>query len=226
MLEDRYGMPLTTTSPMAVDLYVLALDRFLAQRSGVDGLARRALEHDDQFAFAWLLLALDQQQREEAEGAAESMARVHALAKNMDDRERSAVSALAQIGVAPLPQAESALRQHLDRWPRDVLVLMQAAFFYGIRDSRADRVARHLRLYEDVKPAYGDDWFFLGQYAFGCEEDRQYQLAEELAQRSLEANSQNAAAAHAYAHVLLETGQPERGAQWLEEWLTAWKDPG
>ena len=225
MLKDRYGMPLTTVSTAAVDCYVRAMDRFLEVRQGVDALAREAIGHDERFAMAWLLLGLDQRNRGDMAAMAESMARVEALSDGLSDRETSVLATFAGLGTGSAEQAEAALRAHLARWPGDALIMQQAAFLFGILDSRPDRVDRHLRIYEDIHAAYGDDWYFNGQWAFACEEKGDFARAEDLARRSVAANPQNGAAAHSFVHVLLETGRAAEAARWLETWRAQWRDP-
>ena len=64
-----------------------------------------------------------------------------------------------------------------------------------------------------VKPLasdYGDDWAFLGQYAFAHHETGQFADALTYAERSLEQRPDNANASHSVAHVFFETGDPGR----------------
>ena len=224
-VRDRYGLPLTTRLAEAAALYGKALDRYLERRDGVAMFARQALERDEDFAFAWLLLGLDAQQQGDFGRAGEAMAKVRALADRLSERESSALATLALIGAAPVEQIEQAISQHLDRWPLDALVLVQTDAIYGVFDPRADRIARQLALHENLRSAYADDWFILGELAFSYGESGDYPLSRATAERALEANSQNAGAAHAYAHALLEMGEAARAAEWLAEWLGQWDSP-
>jgi hypothetical protein len=102
---------------------------------------------------------------------------------------------------------------------------MQAHVFYNIMDSRVDRDIRMLAIDERVAPAYGDDWFMLGELAFAAEENSDYSRARGLAEQSLVGNPMNAIGAHSLAHVFLETGGVEEGTKWLQGWLANWHRP-
>jgi tetratricopeptide (TPR) repeat protein len=82
-------------------------------------------------------------------------------------------------------------------------------------DSRQERVA----LCERVAPHYGDDWAFLGLFAFALNEVGRNDEARRLVERSLALNGASPAAAHTYAHVFYETGEPGGGADFLGSWL-------
>ena len=54
MIKDRYGNNLSTNSQTAADLYIDAVDRFLAADSRVDATFQRAIDEDENFALAHL----------------------------------------------------------------------------------------------------------------------------------------------------------------------------
>ncbi|HET9629423.1 MAG TPA: hypothetical protein VFP14_08080 [Novosphingobium sp.] len=219
-------MPLTARSPEAVALFDAALERYLERGGGSDEFARQALGHDDQFALAWLLLGMHQKTIGDEAGGAASMRRVAELAPVLSDREKSVLHTLHQIGGGPLDVAESAIATHFANWPDDRFILAQTVYFYAMRDWRPDRIARQTALYERLNCSWGEDWLLLGELAFAHGEGRDWDRAGDYADRALTGNPRNASAAHSYAHVLLETGQAERGAQWVADWLTAWEHPG
>ena len=56
-MQDRYGLPITTNSPKAADLFVEGLDLLLSMNVGsLEGI-REAVEADDSFATAYATLA-------------------------------------------------------------------------------------------------------------------------------------------------------------------------
>ena len=57
MLRDRYDNVLSTQSQAARDHYVDGLDRFLVARAGVEAAFEAAIDADDGFALAHLVLA-------------------------------------------------------------------------------------------------------------------------------------------------------------------------
>src|SRR5262245_6977921 len=95
---------------------------------------------------------------------------------------------IERLAFAPDTAAESSIHEHLGVWPPDALIVMQTHFFYNLMDSRPDRDARMLATIERVAPAYGDDWFILGELGFAHEENGHYSQARDLAERSLAAN--------------------------------------
>ena len=222
--EDRYGLPLTTGSEEALDSYCEALDMALAQRDGAHELLRQALQADESFALAWALLGLQQRGAGDIAGGNESLRRSASLGAQCTERERSHLGVLERFALA-VHEAEAAIQEHLARWPRDAVVVLQAHYFYNLMDSRPDRDARMLALDERVAPAYGDDWFMLGELAFAAEENGHYSRARDLAERSLVGNPMNAMSAHPLAHAFLETGDVEEGSQWLGAWLASWDRP-
>jgi tetratricopeptide (TPR) repeat protein len=59
-------------------------------------------------------------------------------------------------------------------------------------------------------------------YAFGLEENGQYDQAEELGRRSVELNSADAWGVHSVTHVMEMTGRAEEGVEWLQSTLPGW----
>jgi tetratricopeptide (TPR) repeat protein len=222
--EDRYGLPVTTTSEAALGAYCEALDLALAQRDGARQLLSQALETDEAFALAWALLGLQQRAVGDITGGNQNIQRAVSYGAHCTERERSHLGVLERFAFAT-DTAETAIQEHLAVWPRDAVIVMQAHYFYNIMDSRPDRDTRMLATDERVAPAYGDDWFMLGELAFAAEENGSYSQARELAEQSLAGNPMNAMAAHPLAHVFLETGGVEEGTRWLQGWLAGWDRP-
>ena len=222
--EDRYGLPVTTSSERALDAYCEALDLALAQRDGARRLLSEALQADESCALAWALLGLQQRATGDISGGNESLTRAFGLASGLTDRERSHLDVLHRFALAP-DKTEAAIQKHLSVWPGDALIVLQADYFYNFVDSRSDRYPRQLALFEQVVRAYEDDWFMLGELAFAAEENGYYSRARELAEHSLAENQMNALAAHSLAHVFLETGDVEEGTSWLQTWLASWDRP-
>jgi hypothetical protein len=204
--------------------YCEALDLALAQRDGARQLLGQALESDESFALAWALLGLQQRGAGDIAGGNESIKRAARYGTHCTERERSHLGVLERFALAS-DTAETAIQEHLARWPRDALIVMQAHYFYNIMDSRPNRDTRMLATDERVAPAYGADWFMLGELAFAAEENGHYSRARDLAEQSLAENPMNAMAAHPLAHVFLETGSVEEGTRWLQGWLAGWDRP-
>ena len=70
-----------------------------------------------------------------------------------------------------------------------------------------------------VEPFYGDDWAFMGQYAWANHEVGRMAEGLELAERSLDLKPDNAVAVHSVAHVYYELSRDEEGSAFLGGWL-------
>ena len=217
---DRYGQPVTAASPAAVRHYADFLDRFLAAEGGVDAALDRALAADPDFALAHAaraVRALFLGHRPEAAAAA---ARAVGLAPGVSPREQGLVAGVAAVVAGEEPRAVGLLRRHLEADPRDFLAVQLAVLALGARGGGADGDADpRLALLERLAPVYGDDWAFLTSYGMGLNEAGAHAPARRAVERALAGRPRSGAAAHVYAHVCYETGDPPRGAAFLEGWL-------
>jgi tetratricopeptide (TPR) repeat protein len=220
MPADRYGLSITA-SPAAAAAYVDAVDRLLAAREGALEGFDRAIVADPGFALAHIgrsrsLLVAGRG----PEGRAAATAAV-ALASGLGRRERGHVEALAAAATGPGDRALGLVREHLREFPRDVVVLAAANGIYGLIgfSGRQERNEEMLALLEELAPAYGEDWWFLGAHGFARTEALGWKAGAQLIERSLELERRNAHAAHAWAHVLYERGDDESGAEFVERWM-------
>lgn len=201
------------------------MDLVLALRSGAQALLEAALAVDDEFALAWSMLGGQLRIAGDIAGGNAMMERAAALADGATERERSHLRVISLFAGSRFADARTAAVTHLDSWPGDVLILMYAHYLFNLYIPDPDRRARHLELASTVAAKVPDDWYVLGELAFAAEENGQYVEARELAERSLQLNPHNAAAAHPLAHAYLETGAVVDGAEWLKTWLSNWNDP-
>lgn len=213
---DRHGNVLSANDD-AVRPYVEAVDCVLSARTGAEQLLRRAIEADPSFVLArWLLASV----RQEAGDAAEASALRKACleeASALSARERDHVVALGELmarGTKAMPLVEAYVAAH----PRDLLFLEEAGrylFFFGGRGKRA----RIRALYESVAPSHGEDWAYLGRFAFHLVEGGDPRAARMMAERALELRPDNGHAAHALAHALYELGAWKELRPFLDAWL-------
>jgi Tfp pilus assembly protein PilF len=218
MSEDRYGLPLGSRPPQAVEAYVAAVDAILSGNVGADEALDRALAADPDFALAHAAKAraadAGRGRRGEGRGGPASE-----LARAVTQRAwpRGAVS----LALGPdLPRALDAAREHL-RVPRDALVLSLATGVYSLTGFSGRRYRNELLLgiLDELAPAYGEDWWFLNVHAFACTEAGDPARGRRLVERSLSLYPRNAHAAHALAHVLYEEGDSATGAAFVSGWL-------
>lgn len=225
MIEDRYGLVLSTASTEAAQHFTDAMDRVLALRGGARQLLEAAVEIDPTFALAWSVLGGQLRAVGEIAAGNAMTERAQALGDRATERERSQLNVIALFNGGRFAEAVIAAEKHLAVWPSDVYVLMYAHFLFNLFVPDLDRRTRHLALANHVADHLPDDWYVLGELAFATEESGHYVEARELAERSLALNPNNAAGAHSLAHAMLETGAATDGATWLRGWLREWEDP-
>jgi tetratricopeptide (TPR) repeat protein len=221
MLEDRYGLGLSTTSQAARDAYVEGVDLFLSANFGSEAAFERAIAADEGFALAHAALGRTRQLYSRAEAARQSIARSRALAGGLGRQERANVEILATLvdgnGPAPLPFA----LEHLAEFPRDVMVLAPCAGVFGLIgfSGRKGRELEQVAQLDALAGVYGDDWWFLSSHAFALGEVGRLAQARRAIDRAQEIYPRNAHGAHVYAHVLYESGEDAAGLAYLEGWL-------
>ena len=217
MLEDRYGLALSTASTAARDAYVEGVDRLVSANAGAEESFGRAIAADPRFALAHIgrarVLQLEARGREAQSAAAEA----RALSAEISERERAQVEALALAVSGQAAAALEAIRVHLARHPRDAMALAPATGVYGLIGSsgRRERNEELLDLLDGLAPAYGDDWWFLGAHGFARTEALGWRQGGPVIERALALNPKNAHAAHAHAHVLYERGADATGAEFV-----------
>jgi hypothetical protein len=222
MFTDRYGLPLSTSSARAAELYIEGIDRTLAAGPGPERLLEEAVAADEGFALAQIALARGEQFRGLVPQARERAARARDLVQGATPRERGHVATIATaIEQGGGPQALQAVREHTAEFPRDAFVLSQASGVYGLIgfSGRQQRNEEQLALLDGVAGAYGDDWWFLSAHGFAHTEMEHFEEGRRLVERSMALYDRNAHGAHALGHVFYETGDAQSGASFLESWL-------
>ena len=221
-IEDRYGLPVTTGSTRAVEQWVEGLDLLLSYEYGQDEKLREALAADERFALACAALAMSLLVQGRVSESRSHIERARSMAVNVSPREHRQVDVITLYIDGKGPQALALLREHLAEFPRDILMLRQAQALYAVGCSGAGvrNFPWELRsLLDSVEPEYGDDWAFLGSYAFAHHETGEFGQARRMAERALEQRPTSAWAAHSVTHVYFETGDHPGGTQFLEDWL-------
>ena len=221
-IKDRYGFPLTTSSPTAAEHFIEGVDLFLAQNFGPEESFKQATEADEGFAVAHAGLALMSMFRIAPAEARESAERARSFAVSASRRERQQIEAIELFINGEGPKALALIREHLAEFPRDILMLRLGARLLLLGCSGAG-VASYpqelLGICRSLAPEYGDDWAFLGQHSFAHHENGLLDEALQLAERSLELRPTNANASHSVAHVFFERGDPSGGGDFLGHWL-------
>lgn len=227
---DRYNLPLSAASSLAVERYQEGVDLLLSIWPTAGETLDKAIEADPGFALALAARARLHAIRGEATQAKERIARAMELAtRSGSERERSHVNVLFLAINGKSSAALSGAMAHTELWPNDVLImsLMLGAFgllaFSGMADHNQARVDLCER---NAKHFGADDWWFLTYRGWSHGENGNVRLGRELAGRALELRRKNANAAHALAHVLYEEGAGAEAEQLLAAWLPEYDRSG
>ncbi len=228
MLEDRYGLPLSTSSQAARDAYVLAADCILSAVDGAQAHLARALEIDPDFALAHIAHARAMILVAQVPQARAAAAKARQCATRATAREQSHVNAIALAIEGRAPDALAATRDHVARYPRDAMALAPATGVFGLVgfSGHPQREEELYELLRGLAPHYGSDWWFLAVLAFDACESGRIDEAWELIERSLAGNPRNANGAHFRVHVLYEKGKPEEASRYLERWMPDYAKAG
>ena len=130
------------------------------------------------------------------------------------ERERSHVHAIVQH----IKGDSTSLIRHLATYPTDALLLSTAVptiAFAGVTTVPQEA----WEIVERARPAYGDDWWFLGLLAFIRQEQHRYDEAMDLSCRSLREEPGAGHSAHARAHAHYETADHRAGLAWMDRWI-------
>ena len=168
MQTDRYGQPITTASPQALELYDVTIERLFALQPGGDVLIDQALALDPEFALALCAKARTLMMAGEAAAGRAAAKRAQDLAERLCPRERSHATIVCMVlhGESPTG-ALQAVREHAAAYPRDPVPLSFALGVYGLLGfgGYRDFTARQVALLRSVAPAWGDDSWFLAATA-------------------------------------------------------------
>lgn len=229
MLTDRYDLPLSTASSEACDAYVEGCAAKLTMYPGAIAAFDRAIAAGPRFALAHAARAHALLERGEAAAARDAIATAKTCAAGLSARERSHVAFFDLLVAGDAAGALGALPAHLDRWPRDVMVLATTAFTNGLigNSGRADQKRTLLALLDRLAPVYGeDDWWFTAHHGMALSENGQFAAARPKIDRSLSQNPANPWAAHARAHLCYEEGKVAEACAFLAGWLPGYPRDG
>ncbi len=225
MLKSRNGLTITTNSPTAVDLYQEGLDLVLSQNYGPDAKLEAAIEADEGFAMAHVVQAYVLHLQTNVPAARAAAEKAVELSAGCSREEQQIARIVHSFTHGKGTEAIGLVHEHLDEFPTDTLAMRVAQRLYmlGCFGAGVPDFPNHLMaMMNKVAPANGDDWAFLGQYAFAHHETNQPEKAMDLATRSLEGNPQNAVASHSVTHSYFEQGDAANGGRWLGDWLDGW----
>ena len=207
MRDDAYGLTVTTASADALTTYDRAVQALLGWQADALALFQAAAAHDPGLAVAHAgaAVCLFLEERFAETKAATDAAR--AAAATLSERERSHVEALTMWTSGKVDDAAPAMRAHLGRFPRDVMVFQRLYYVYFWQG----RFPEMLELTTAMVPHYPGESFALGMHAFALEEAGRCDEAMRAADAALALNPRDAWGVHALAHALYESAAFDTG---------------
>jgi tetratricopeptide (TPR) repeat protein len=222
---DRWGSPVFAGRREAVELLDEAVEQLVSLSGEPTALADQAAALDSQLVLARVLQAYLALYASSPSG----LQRARAVVGDLDprtleagERELLHVRAVRSWADGEWERAASFLERALLHEPRDLLALKVAqdlSFLIGNQRDLRDVVERVFGAWSSDRPGYG---YVCGMYAFGLEENGQYEAAEVQARRALEENPRDVWAVHARAHIFEMEGAPRLGVAFLDRSADDW----
>jgi tetratricopeptide (TPR) repeat protein len=206
-MNDGYGLPVTAASPAALAAYDRAVDGFLGWDGQALELFRAAAAEDPGLGLAHAGAGIALFLEERFEEARAAMERARSAAGGQTPRERSHVEALGLLVGGKPADAERAMREHLDAYPRDLIILQRLYFIWFWQG----RFPEMLELTSRLMRYYAGDSFMPGLHAFALEEGGRCDEAVRVARGALTRNPRDGWAVHAFAHAVYELGAFDTG---------------
>lgn len=229
-LTDDHDLPISTGSEAAAAAYRDGVRLMLSAWPGAAERLDAAIVEDPDLAIAYAARArLHAMSGEPEKAKAASEQATTLVASRGTQRERSHVDVLAHATTGRSREALARALDHLDRWPRDTVVmsLPLGAFgllaFSGIANhdqARVDLVERHARWFDQ------DDWWFLTYRGWALAENGEVARDRVMLERGLERRRDNANGVHALAHAMHEGGAGEDADALIREWLPYYDPAG
>jgi len=222
---DRWGCPVFAGRQQAVLLLDEAVEQLVSLSGEPSALADEAAALDPQLVLARVMQAYLALYASSAPGLERARALVGDLdpwALDTGERELLHVLAVQSWVNGEWEQAASFLERALLHESRDLLALKVAQdlyFFIGTQQDLRDVVERTFGAWPSDHPGYG---YVSGMYAFGLEENGQYEAAEVQARRALEENPCDVWAVHATAHIFEMEGAQRLGIAFLDHSVGNW----
>ena len=227
--EDRYGLPLSTTSADAAAAYRDGVDLMLSAWPGAEEAFERAIAADGEFALARIARARMHTIYQQGQAARKQAALAReAVARRGTGREKDHVETLALAAEGNLPSALAAALKHLESFPRDAVVMSLPLGAFGLFafSGMADHDQARQDLCERYAQHYGEDWWFLTNYGWSMTENGQVTPGRAMTERALDKRRANAHAAHALLHAMFEDGSVDDADALVTQWIGGYDRTG
>lgn len=218
---DRYGLTVTTDSPVAFERFQEGMDHLLSYGPAGEERMAEAIQADPGLAVAHAGIALMALVQGDAATARDAMARARETVGGATRRERQHVEALSAFVGGESARGFALADEHVKDFPRDAVLVNQVSSAIALAGA-SDREEHRVGFMERLRPAYGDDWWYQSALAFTYHEVDRFEESRRLSEASLLQYPRNAHASHNLAHIAFETLDVEAGAAFLDEWMAGY----
>jgi tetratricopeptide (TPR) repeat protein len=227
--QDRYGLPLSTSSADAAAAYREGVDLMFSAWTGAAEAFEQAIALDPDFALAHICRARLHTFYQQGDVArAKAATARETVARHGTPRERSHVETLALAIEGRGDAAIASVLKHLEEWPRDAVVLSLPLGAFGLFafSGMADHDRARQDLCERYASHYGDDWWFLTSYGWAMTENGAVGRGRAMTERGFAMRRQNAHAAHALLHAMFEDGSVDDADALVNDWAPSYDRSG
>jgi len=155
---DRYGLTVTTDSPVAFERFQQGMDDLLAYGPAGEERMAEALQADPGLAVAHAGVALMALVQGDAATARDAMARARETVGGATRRERQHVEVLSAFVGGEGARGFALADEHVKDFPRDAVLVNQVSSAIALAGA-SDREEHRVAFMERLAPAYGDDWW-------------------------------------------------------------------
>jgi hypothetical protein len=227
---DNYDLSISTASDVAAEDYRAGVNLMLATWPGAAERLDSAIGVDPHFALALAARARLHALCAEPTEAKARIAEAKRLAAAFGtERERSHVDVLSLALNSQPKQALSLALAHIDRWPRDTVILSLPLGAFGLfafsgmanhDQARVDLCERHAGHFS------ADDWWFLTYRGWSLAENGEVPRGRAMLERAYALRADNANGVHSLAHALFEAGAGDDADKLISNWLPSYDRSG
>src|SRR3989442_9557686 len=135
-ISDRYGLPVTTPSPVAAARFQVGMARLLSYGAGADESFAAAVLVDERLAVAHAGIALVAVAHGDAVTARAAADRARQAVAGATRRERQHVEALSALIAGDTARGLDLVAKHVAEFPRDALLVNPASSPIGFAGAR------------------------------------------------------------------------------------------
>ena len=219
MYKDSRDCHVTTDNLMAHEVFLEGMDLYLGlDQDGIQEF-NEALEYDDEFSLAYIMLA----RQYAVNGKPDESKKNLNLAKKFSEKSSKREQGLIGLIGLMLEKNDKVIpfaMQHIEEYPNDVVALSQLLGPFGILAFSGKKYWReeNLEIIKNIESNFdSNDWWFETTKAFIYCENQQLKEACKYGERAWQI-ARNGNCAHTISHIHYDTDSYELGRSFILEW--------